>query len=97
MSDDIGQHRRDLVADLPVDRVVVAAIANLANSGSTALVVVFLVRVAGFGSAAVGLLMAATGVGGIAGAMVARRGGWEQRARCCYACSAAGCSRCSSR
>jgi predicted MFS family arabinose efflux permease len=52
---------------------IYAAIANLANSGSTALVVVFLVRVAGFGSAAVGLLMAATGVGGIAGAMVARR------------------------
>jgi len=52
---------------------IYAAIANLANSGSTALVVVFLIRVAGFGAAAVGLLMAATGVGGIAGAMLARR------------------------
>ena len=52
---------------------IYAAIANLAKSGSTALVVVFLIRVVGFGSAAVGLLMATTGVGGIAGAMVARR------------------------
>jgi predicted MFS family arabinose efflux permease len=52
---------------------IYAAIANLANSGSTALIVVFLIRVAGFGPAAVGLLMAATGVGGIAGAMLARR------------------------
>jgi predicted MFS family arabinose efflux permease len=52
---------------------IYAAIANLANSGSTALLVVFLIRVAGFGPAATGLLMAATGVGGIAGAMAARR------------------------
>ena len=52
---------------------IYAAIANLAKSGSTAIVVVFLIRVAGFGSGAVGLLMATTGVGGIAGAMVARR------------------------
>ncbi len=52
---------------------IYAGMANLANSGSTALVVVFLVRVAGFGSVAVGLLMATTGAGGIAGAMVARR------------------------
>jgi predicted MFS family arabinose efflux permease len=52
---------------------IYAAIANLANSGSTALVVVFLIRVVGFGSAAVGLLMAATGVGGIVGALAARR------------------------
>jgi predicted MFS family arabinose efflux permease len=52
---------------------VYAALANLANSGSTAILVVFLIRVAGFGAAAVGLLMATTGVGGIAGAMLARR------------------------
>ena len=52
---------------------IYAAVANLANSGSTSLVVVFLIRVAGFGSTAVGLLMATIGVGGIAGAMVARR------------------------
>jgi len=52
---------------------IYAGIANLAKSGSTALVVVFLIRVAGFGSAAVGLLMATSGVGGITGAMVARR------------------------
>jgi predicted MFS family arabinose efflux permease len=50
-----------------------AAVANLAYSGSTALVVVFLVRVAGFGPTAVGLLMATSGVGGIAGAMLARQ------------------------
>jgi predicted MFS family arabinose efflux permease len=49
------------------------AIANLAYSGSNALIVVFLVRVAGFSSAAVGLLMATTGAGGIAGALVTRR------------------------
>lgn len=50
-----------------------AAVANLANSGIYALVVVFLIRVAGFNSAAVGLLMATTGVGGIVGAVVSRR------------------------
>jgi hypothetical protein len=50
-----------------------AAIANLANRGSMALIVVFLIRVAGFDSVAVGLLMATTGVGGTAGAMIARR------------------------
>jgi predicted MFS family arabinose efflux permease len=49
------------------------AIANLAYSGSSAVIVVFLVRVAGFSSAAVGLLMATTGAGGIAGALVTRR------------------------
>jgi predicted MFS family arabinose efflux permease len=52
---------------------VYPAVANLAYSGSTALTVVFLIRVAGFGSAAAGLLMATAGVGGIAGAMAARR------------------------
>jgi predicted MFS family arabinose efflux permease len=49
------------------------AIANLAYSGSSAVIVVFLVRVAGFSSAAVGLLMATTGAGGIAGALITRR------------------------
>jgi predicted MFS family arabinose efflux permease len=52
---------------------VYPAVANLAYSGSTALTVVFLIRVAGFGSAAAGLLMATAGAGGIAGAMAARR------------------------
>jgi len=49
------------------------AAANLTFSGGNALFVVFLVRVAGLKAAAVGLLMAAAGVGGIAGALVARR------------------------
>jgi predicted MFS family arabinose efflux permease len=52
---------------------VYPAVANFAYSGSTALTVVFLIRVAGFGSAAAGLLMATAGAGGIAGAMAARR------------------------
>jgi len=46
------------------------AAANLAFSGGNALFVVFLVRVAGFKAAEVGLLMAATGAGGIAGALI---------------------------
>jgi Transmembrane secretion effector len=50
-----------------------AAVANLAYTGSTALLVVFLVRVAGFGPAAVGLLFATASVGGVLGAVVARR------------------------
>ena len=49
------------------------AAANLAYSGSTALLVVFLVRVAGFGAAAVGGLLAAGSIGGVLGAIVARR------------------------
>jgi hypothetical protein len=52
---------------------VYAAVANLAYAGYSSLVVVFLVRVAGLGAATVGLLMAAGGIGGTAGALVARR------------------------
>ncbi len=50
-----------------------AAAANLAYAGSTALLVAFLVRVAGFGSAATGLLLGAASVGGVLGAVVTRR------------------------
>jgi MFS family permease len=50
-----------------------AAASNLAYAGAMAIVVVFLVRDAHFASAAVGLLMAASGVGGLLGALVARR------------------------
>ena len=50
-----------------------AAVANLAYTGNLALVVVFLVRVVGLGAAAVGLLLAAGGVGGVLGAVVAPR------------------------
>jgi len=47
--------------------------ANLAYSGSTALVVLLLVRVIGLGPAAAGLLLAVSGFGGIGGALAARR------------------------
>jgi len=50
-----------------------AAIANLAYTGNLALVVVFLVRVVGLSSAAVGLLMATGGIGGLCGALVTSR------------------------
>lgn len=52
---------------------VYATVSNLAYGGSTALVVVFLVRVIGFSPAAVGLLMAMGGVGGVIGALVVGR------------------------
>jgi hypothetical protein len=59
-----------------------AAVANLAYTGSTALLVVFLVRVAGFGPAATGLLIGAGTVGGGLGALVARQlGRWLGTAR----------------
>jgi predicted MFS family arabinose efflux permease len=50
-----------------------AAIANLAYTGNLALVVVFLVRVVGLSSAAVGLLLATGGIGGLFGALAAPR------------------------
>jgi len=46
---------------------------NLLYSGYTSLIVLFLARVAGFSSAAVGALMAVAGVGGITGALVTKR------------------------
>jgi predicted MFS family arabinose efflux permease len=49
---------------------IYAAVANLAYTGNLALVVVFLVRVVGLGSAAVGLLLATAGIGGGLGALV---------------------------
>jgi predicted MFS family arabinose efflux permease len=49
------------------------AIANMAYGGSLSIMVVFLVRVAHFGSATVGLLMAVSGVGSLIGALTARR------------------------
>ena len=52
---------------------IYSTISNLAFGGVTALVVVFLVRVIGLGSAAVGLLMALGGIGGVAGAVVVGR------------------------
>jgi predicted MFS family arabinose efflux permease len=52
---------------------IYAAIANLAYTGNLALVVIFLVRVVGLSSAAVGLLMATGGIGGVFGALAAPR------------------------
>jgi predicted MFS family arabinose efflux permease len=49
------------------------AVSNFAYSGSTALVVVFLIRTAGFSAAAAGLLIGAGGIGGVLGAVAARR------------------------
>jgi len=50
-----------------------AAVANLAYTGNLALVVVFLIRVIGLGSATAGLLMAAGGAGSLFGALLAPR------------------------
>ena len=59
-----------------------AAVSNLAYGGYTSLVVLFLVRAAGLGQATVGVLMAAAGAGGVAGALFARRlGTWLGTAR----------------
>jgi Transmembrane secretion effector len=50
-----------------------AAAGNFAYTGSTALLVAFLVRVAGFAGAATGLLLGAGSVGGVLAAVVTRR------------------------
>ena len=50
-----------------------SSLANLALTGVDALFVVFLVRTVGLSSAAVGLVMASFGVGGVLGALVAPR------------------------
>jgi len=71
--------------------------ANLAYSGSTALVVLLLVRVIGLGPAAAGLLLAVSGVGGIGGALgppAGWPGGPGRPARCCSAPLLAGCPAC---
>lgn len=52
---------------------IYGAVANLAYTGNLALVIVFLVRVVALGPAAVGLLMATGGIGGMLGALVAGR------------------------
>ena len=50
-----------------------SSLANLALTGVDALIVVFLVRTIGLSSAVAGLVMAALGIGGVLGALVARR------------------------
>ncbi len=52
---------------------IYAAAANFAYTGNLALVIVFLIRVVGLSSAAVGLLMAAGGAGSLLGALLAPR------------------------
>ena len=52
---------------------VYAALGNLAYSGYVSLQVVFLVRTAGLGATVSGLLLGVTGLGGMTGALVARR------------------------
>jgi MFS family permease len=49
------------------------AVANMAYGGVLALSVLFLIRVAHIGATEVGLLLAASNIGGLAGALVARR------------------------
>jgi predicted MFS family arabinose efflux permease len=67
---------------------IYAAVANLGYTGSMALVVVFLVRVVGLSAAATGLLMASGGVGGVLGALGARRfARWLGTARAVLACA----------
>jgi Na+/melibiose symporter-like transporter len=61
---------------------IYAALANLAYTGSGALVVVFLVRVVGLGPGAAGLLIGAGAAGGVLGALlVGRLVGWLGTAR----------------
>ncbi|HXW87303.1 MAG TPA: MFS transporter, partial [Streptosporangiaceae bacterium] len=52
---------------------IFGGLANFAFDGYAALIIVFLVRVVRVGEAEVGLLMALPGVGGVLGALVARR------------------------
>jgi MFS family permease len=52
---------------------IYSTISNMAFGGVMALVVLFLVRVVGLGAAAVGLLMALGGIGGVVGAVVVGR------------------------
>jgi hypothetical protein len=64
---------RFIAADRLMRRITVyAALVNLAYSGVNAITVVFLVRVVSLSPAAAGLLMAASSVGGIAGALAVR-------------------------
>ncbi|HEX3814648.1 MAG TPA: MFS transporter [Mycobacteriales bacterium] len=91
LREEIGAGLRFVTRD-PYLRVLMAfgATANLALTGYQAIVVVFLVRVVGVGSGAVGLLMAATSLGGVAGALVssrvARRFGTARAVLLCELC-----------
>jgi predicted MFS family arabinose efflux permease len=95
--------RRDLRAEIatgmrfvirdPYLRVLMAfgSTANLALSGYQAILVVFLVRVVGLGSGAVGVLLAVTSLGGVLGAVVSGRiAKWVGTARGVILCELVG-------
>jgi predicted MFS family arabinose efflux permease len=70
-----------------------SGLANLALTGTDALMIVFLVRTNGLSSAAAGLVVASFGIGGVAGALVARRlGQWFGTARAVLIADAGGLS-----
>lgn len=71
---DIAEGLRFVWGDrLLVRLTIFPAVANLAYSGSLSIMVLFLVRVAHFGSAVVGLLISVEGAGSLIGALTARR------------------------
>ena len=71
---EIAQGARLIARDRSLRSITLyAAAGNLTYSGYNALLVVFLVKVAGFTAAATGLLLSTVGVGGLAGALIARR------------------------
>jgi len=73
---DIAAGLRFIWSDRLLRRLsIFPAVANLAYGGALALVVLFLVRVQHFSPAVVGPLMAVSGIGGVAGALLARRVG----------------------
>jgi predicted MFS family arabinose efflux permease len=71
---DIGEGIRFLVRD-PYLRILAlcASVENLLLAGAHALLIVFLVQTVGLSAGAVGVLMVADSVGGLAGALIARR------------------------
>jgi hypothetical protein len=71
---EVAQGIRFVAGDPYLRPITAYAIAgNFVYTGYTSLLVLFLVRVAGFSSPVVGALMAAAGIGGITGALVTRR------------------------
>lgn len=89
---EIATGMRFVIRD-PYLRVLMSfgAAANLALAGYQAILVVFLVRSVGLGSGAVGVVLAATSVGGVLGAMVsARIAKWVGTARGVIVCELVG-------
>jgi predicted MFS family arabinose efflux permease len=89
---EIATGMRFVIRD-PYLRVLMSfgAAANLALAGYQAILVVFLVRSVGLGSGAVGVVLAATSVGGVLGAMVSGRiAKWVGTARGVIVCELVG-------